>query len=64
MENIKIGDKLEIHCYKHNGKIDRVCDEAMILDVTDDYIVCGNYKYKYLLLNQFDARKHQAWQHF
>ena len=44
MSDIKIGEKLEIHCYKHNGKIDRVCDEAMILDVTEDYIVCGNYK--------------------
>ena len=43
-EEIKIGDVYEVHCYKHNGKIDRVCDEAMILDVTDDYIVCGNYK--------------------
>ena len=41
---IKIGDIYEIHCYKHNGKIDRVCDEAMILDVNEDYIVCGNYK--------------------
>ena len=42
--DIKVGDIYEIHCYKHNGKIDRVCDEAMILDVCDDYIVCGNYK--------------------
>ena len=43
-QEIKIGDIYEVHCYKHNGKIDRVCDEAMILDVTDDYIVCGNYR--------------------
>ena len=44
IKEIKIGDIYEVHCYKHNGKIDRVCDEAMILDVTDDYIVCGNYR--------------------
>ena len=43
-KDIKVGDIYEIHCYKHNGKIDRVCDEAMILDITEDYIVCGNYK--------------------
>ena len=43
-KEIKIGDIYEIHCYKHNGKIDRICDEAMILDITDDYIVCGNYR--------------------
>ena len=43
-QEIKIGDIYEVHCYKHNGKIDRVCDEATILDVTDEYIVCGNYK--------------------
>ena len=43
-KEIKIGDIYEIHCYKHNGKIDRVCDESIILDVTDDYIVCGNNK--------------------
>ena len=44
MNDIKLGDKLEIHCYKHNGKIDRICDETIILDVTEDFIVCGNYK--------------------
>ena len=43
-EEIKIGDTYEIHCYKHNSKIDRICDESIILDVTDDYIVCGNNK--------------------
>ena len=41
---IKVGDIYEIHCYKHNGKIDRICDETIILDVTEDFIVCGNYK--------------------
>ena len=43
-KEIKVGDIYEIHCYKHNGKIDRICDETIILDVTEDFIVCGNYK--------------------
>ena len=42
MEKIKIGDKLEIHCYKHNGKLHRRWDEAVVLDVFEDYIVFGN----------------------
>ena len=44
MDNIKIGDKLEIHCYKHNGKLHRQWDEAVVLDIKDDYIVFGNNK--------------------
>lgn len=42
MENIKVGDKLEIHCYKHNGALHRRWDEAVVLDVFEDYIVFGN----------------------
>ena len=44
MDNIKIGDKLEIHCYKHNGKIHRAWDEAVVLDFKKNYIVFGNNK--------------------
>ena len=40
--NIKIGDKLEIHCYKHNGHLHRQWDEAILLDANDDYMVFGN----------------------
>ena len=39
-----IGDKLQIQCYKHNGKIHRSWDEAVILHLAKDYIVCGNNK--------------------
>ena len=39
---MKIGDKYKIHCYKHNGKIYQASEEAIILDIFDDYIVCGN----------------------
>lgn len=44
MEKIKIGDKLQIQCYKHNGKIHRCWDEAVVLDIKKDYIVFGNNK--------------------
>ena len=42
VDGIKIGDKLEIHCYKHNGKLHRQWGEAVVLDIYDDYIVFGN----------------------
>lgn len=38
------GDKLQIQCYKHNGKIHRSWDEAIVLDIKKDYIVFGNSK--------------------
>lgn len=38
----KIGDKLQIQCYKHNGKIHRAWDEALLLDIKDNYMVFGN----------------------
>ena len=44
MRNIKIGDKLQIHCYKHDGTFHRTCDEATVLDIFDNGIVCANYK--------------------
>ena len=30
--NIKVGDKLQIHCYKHDGSLHRKWDEAVVLD--------------------------------
>lgn len=39
-----IGDRLQIQCYKHNGKIHRSWDEAIVLDFKKDYIVFGNNK--------------------
>ena len=46
MKNICIGDKFQIQCYKHNGKIHRAWDEAIVLDIKKDYIVFGNFKTK------------------
>jgi len=54
---MKKGDKLEIHCYKHNGKIDRISGEAIVLDVTDDYLVCANNKVK---ITENDGRSHRT----
>lgn len=42
MNKICIGDKLQIQCYKHDGKIHRAWDEAILLDVKKDYMVFGN----------------------
>ncbi len=40
--NIKIGDTLVIHCYKHNGMIYKSWKYAYVLDITDEYLVLGN----------------------
>lgn len=44
MRKIKEGDKLQVHCYKHDGVIHRICDEATVLEITDDILVCANCK--------------------
>ncbi len=46
MKQICVGDHYQIQCYKHNGKIHRAWDEAVVLDVKKDYIVFGNEKTK------------------
>ena len=46
MERLKVGSMLKIHCYKHNGKIHRTWNDAIVLDDTDEYLVCGNHKTK------------------
>ena len=40
------GDKLQVHCYKHNGKINSISDEAIVLEETEDMLVCANYRAK------------------
>ena len=39
-----IGDKFQIQCYKHNGKIHRAWDEAILLEENKNYMVFGNNK--------------------
>ncbi len=52
--NIKVGDTLVIHCYKHNGMIYKTYDKAIVLDITRDYIVLGNDK---VLVTKSDGRR-------
>lgn len=44
--NLEIGNKYQIHGYKHDGKIHRSWDEAILLEIHDDYLVFGNEKTK------------------
>ena len=37
-----IGNRYQIQCYKHNGKVHRAWGEAVFLDETDEYMVFGN----------------------
>lgn len=41
-EQLEIGKKYEIHSYKHDGKIHRAWDEAVLLEIHDDYLIFGN----------------------
>mgnify|MGYP002554677226 FL=1 len=45
-ENLEIGKKYEIHSYKHDGKIHRAWDEAVLLEIHKDYLIFGNEKTK------------------
>ena len=42
MEKLEIGKKYAIHSYKHDGTLHRSWDEAVLLDIFDDYLVFGN----------------------
>ena len=42
MNNLKIGDTLVIHCYKHNVVIYESSRVAYVLDIKDDYIVLAD----------------------
>lgn len=42
MGKLNKGDRLQIQCYKHDGKVHRCWDEAVLLDVKKDYMVFGN----------------------
>ena len=44
MKKMFIGDLYQIQCYKHDGKIHRAWNEAVLLDVKKEYMVFGNNK--------------------
>ena len=55
--NKDIGRRLQIHCYKHNGKIHRIWDEATIIDENDECLICGNFKTKVI---ESDGKSHRT----
>ena len=57
MDNIKVGDKLMLHCYKHDGTLEHTSDEAVVLEITPDYLVCGNGRTK---ITEKDGRTHMT----
>lgn len=46
MENFEIGRRYEIHSYKHDGSIHRAWDEAILLEINDEYLIFGNERTK------------------
>lgn len=46
MYDYRIGEKFIIHSYKHDGNIHRSWDEAVLLDIKEDYLVFGNERTK------------------
>ncbi len=55
--NIKVGDNLELHCYKHNGKINSISDKITVLDILDDCIICGDFK---TTITESDGSSHKT----
>ncbi len=46
MNNLKVGKRYQIHSYKHNHKIHRAWDEAVLLEIHEDYLIFGNKRTK------------------
>lgn len=42
MDKLEIGKRYYIHSYKHDGTLHRQWDEAVLLDICDEYLVFGN----------------------
>jgi len=46
IEKLEVGKRYQIHSYKHDHKIHRSWDEAVLLEIHDDYLVFGNERTK------------------
>ena len=46
MDKLEIGKRYEIHSYKHDESIHRAWDEAILLEINDEYLIFGNKKTK------------------
>ena len=53
MDKIEIGNKYSIHSYKHDGTIHRSWDEAILLEINEDYLIFGNDR---TLVQESDGR--------
>ena len=42
MDKIKVGDKLKIECFKHNGFLDQTSEEATVVFVSEEMLVVAN----------------------
>lgn len=57
MNKIKIGDDLELHCYKHNGRINSISDKITVLEVTEESLICGDFK---TTITESDGSSHRT----
>ena len=57
MNKVKKGDKLRIYCYKHDGTLEHVSEEAVVIDETNEYIVCANGRARII---EKDGRSHMT----
>lgn len=57
MNDIKVGDKLKIYCYKHDGSLEHTSEEAIVLENNEEYLVCGNGRTK---ITEKDGRSHMT----
>lgn len=53
MDKLEIGKKYLIHSYKHDGTIHRSWDEAILLEINDNYLIFGNDR---TLVQESDGR--------
>ena len=53
MDELKVGNKYQIHSYKHDGTIHRAWDEAILLEEQDDFLIFGNDR---TLVTESDGR--------
>ena len=57
MNELNVGDKLKIFCYKHDGTLEHTSEEAVVLENTSEYLVCGNGRTK---ITEKDGRSHMT----
>ena len=57
MERLDVGSVLQIHCYKHNGRIHRTWNKAVVLEHGEDYLILGNSK---TTVTEKDGTTHQT----